>query len=373
MEENSRPSNGDEPVERFREFLERHKGERHLLIIQDYPDPDAISSALAHRMICEPYGISCEIIYQGEISHPENIALVQVLEIELKRYQAGFDLSEYQGAVFIDTQGPTTSIFHELQEHQFPTLAVIDHHIRTNPIDAEFVDLRNVGATATMFVGYLKAGLLKLETSNSEHAILATALMHGLRTDTNDMVQARTQDFEAAAYLSHYFNPGLLSQILSVKRTKRVMGGIEKALRARRSVDNLTLAGIGYLRRKDRDIIPQVADFLVTEEDVHTVVAYGVVMNEDGSESVVGSLRSTKLTLNPDDFLKECLGADESGRYYGGGRRHAGGFEIPVGFISGSFDEEYDELKWKLIDRKVRQDILGKLGKIDDQKTGANA
>ncbi len=119
------------------------------------------------------------------------------------------------------------------------------------------------------------------------------------------------------------------------------------------------------MRRKDRDIIPQVADFLLTEEDVHTVVAYGVVMNEDGSESVVGSLRSTKLTLNPDEFLKECLGADDSGRYYGGGRRYAGGFEIPVGFISGSFDEEYDELKWKLIDRKVRQDILGKLGKLD--------
>ena len=38
-----------------------------------------------------------------------------------------------------------------------------------------------------------------------------------------------------------------------------------------------------------------------------------------------------------------------------------GRFEIPLGFISGSFDEDYDQLKWKLVERKIQQVILGKM------------
>lgn len=355
--------------DRFRRFLERHQGERHLVVMQDYPDPDAISSALAYQTLAEAHGIVADLCYQGEISHPENIALVRVLEIELKRLGPEADLSVYSGSVLVDTQGATTSLADKLKA--IKPLVVVDHHTRQGNVEAEFVDLRSVGATATIFVDYLRSGIVALEASNHSHSRLATALMHGIRTDTQNLVTARPEDFEAAAFLSHYFSPGMLGEILGVKRSRRVMDCIQQALSKRRQVDNLTLAGLGYLRKKDRDIIPQVADFLLTEEDVHTVVAYGVVLNEDGSESIVGSLRSTKVTMSPDEFLRECLGTDEAGRPYGGGRRNAGGFEIPVGFISGSFDEEYDELKWRLIDRKICQEILGKLGKLDQKDSKA--
>ena len=219
-----------------------------------------------------------------------------------------------------------------------------------------------------LYTQYIKEGLLQLESGHRPHARLATALMHGIRTDTGNLVNAREEDFTAAAYLSRYFNATLLNEILSVKRTPRVMEGIEKALSTRQQVNHLTLAGIGFLRRKDRDIIPQVADFLLTEEDVHTVVVYGVVMNEDGSESIVGSLRSSKLTLSPDEFLKDALGVDQSGAHYGGGRRNAGGFEIPLGFMSGSYDDDYDELKWKLVEKKIHKVILGKMGSKETPK-----
>ena len=35
----------------FVAFLERHRGEAHVAALQDYPDPDAISSALAYRAL----------------------------------------------------------------------------------------------------------------------------------------------------------------------------------------------------------------------------------------------------------------------------------------------------------------------------------
>jgi nanoRNase/pAp phosphatase (c-di-AMP/oligoRNAs hydrolase) len=43
---------------------------------------------------------------------------------------------------------------------------------------------------------------------------------------------------------------------------------------------------------------------------------------------VIGSLRTTKLTLDPDEFIKEAFGQDSQGRFFGGGRTGAGGFEI---------------------------------------------
>ena len=349
-------------ADKLRAFLEAHRDEKHVIVVQDYPDPDAISSGLAHALISANFHIQADIVYCGEVSHPENLALIRVLEIELTRWSPDFDAGKYQGAIFVDNQAVNTTLWSKLESAGVKPLAIIDHHTTQAAPTVEYSDIRSVGATATLYTEYITAGLLDLETSHRPHARLATALMHGIRTDTANLINAREEDFTAAAYLSKFFNASLLNEILGVKRSSRVMEGIEKALSTRRQVNHLTLAGIGFLRRKDRDIIPQVADFLLTEEDVHTVVVYGVVMNEDGSESIVGSLRSSKLTLSPDEFLKEALGADNDGNHYGGGRRNAGGFEIPLGFMSGSYDDDYDELKWKLVERKIQTVILGKMG-----------
>jgi nanoRNase/pAp phosphatase (c-di-AMP/oligoRNAs hydrolase) len=361
MDNESPESKDPSPLDDFRKFLEAHRDERHIVVMQDYPDPDAISSALAHAMIAAKHNIRTDLVYHGEVSHPENLALVRVLEIELTRWTPEFQPDEYDGAIFVDNQAVNTALWPKLKEAGVKPLAIVDHHTKQTAPAVEFADLRMVGATATLYSQYIKDGLMPLESGHRPHARLATALMHGIRTDTGNLVNARVEDFTASAYLSCYFNASLLDEILSVKRTPRVMEGIEKALSTRRQVNHLTLAGIGFLRRKDRDIIPQVADFLLTEEDVHTVVVYGVVMNEDSSESIVGSLRSSKLTLSPDEFLKEALGVDQGGNHYGGGRRNAGGFEIPLGFMSGSYDEDYDELKWRLVEKKIQKVILGKM------------
>ena len=77
---------------------------------------------------------------------------------------------------------------------------------------------------------------------------------------------------------------------------------------------------------------------------------------------VVGSMRTDKVTLNPDEFLKEALGATETGRYYGGGRRGAGGFEIPIGFLAGVTDEELNRMKWHLYDELIKKKFFAKIG-----------
>ena len=53
------------------DVLEAHRGEKHLVVLHDFPDPDAISSASAHRLISAEYDIDVDVVYTGKISHSQ--------------------------------------------------------------------------------------------------------------------------------------------------------------------------------------------------------------------------------------------------------------------------------------------------------------
>lgn len=360
---NTAALHGSQKIEKFRETLEAHKGETHIVAIQDYPDPDAIASAVAHRLICLNYGIDVDIVYAGRIIHQQNIALVKLLNIELIRYnENNVDFSRYQGSVFIDNQGKTTALTKKLEAHGIKPIIVVDHHERSGGLTPEFHDIRKIGATASIYTSYLQQGMVELDKTDSFHVRCATALMHGIRSDTNDFIRANEHDLLAAAYLSNYYNPNLLSEIVTQARTKKVMDVIEKALANRVIKDSYSISGIGYLRQEERDAISQAADFLLTEENVHTVIVYGIIVNDNQEELLSGSFRTSKLTIDADTFVKEAFGKSENGDYFGGGKQEAGGFAIPVGFLAGAYGNEYEELKWKMFDLQVKQKIFNKIG-----------
>ena len=352
-------------VRKLRETLEQHRGEKQIVVIQDFPDPDALSSAWAYQLIAANYDIECDIVYGGTLSHQENIALVRLTAIPAQKYVNTTlqqqNLSDYQGCVLIDSQGTNSQLYSVVERAGIPLIVAIDHHSKQGDLKAEFIDLRpQTRATATILTQYIQEGMLEFDTSNENHVKCATALMHGLRSDTNRLMQAKEEDFIAAAYLSRYYDSQLLNAVLQSARSRRVMNVIERALRNRIIKKNFSISGVGYLRYDDRDAIPQAADFLVTEEDIHTAVVYGIVHDEDDDiELVIGSLRTTKLTLDPDEFIKETLGKDAQGRFFGGGRYMAGGFEIPVGFLNGFNDNsEYTKLKWEVFDTQLKQKLM---------------
>ncbi|NJR21910.1 MAG: bifunctional oligoribonuclease/PAP phosphatase NrnA [Richelia sp. CSU_2_1] len=364
---------GDLPVDRLRQMLEKHRGDRQLILLQDFPDPDALSSAWTYKLIAQQYEIHSDIIYAGALSHQENITLVKLTGLPLQKWSIDVaktkDLSAYGGCVFIDNQGTTCHLTELILAAKLPIAAVIDHHSSQGKMDAEFIDLRpHIRATATILTEYLQAGMLVLDGSISQHVKCATALMHGLRSDTNALRQAEEADFLAAAYLSRFYDSQLLNAVLQSSRSKWVMDAIERSLKHRIVQNNFSLAGIGYLRYDDRDSIPQAADFLITEENVHTAVVYGIVHDRDEEiEVVIGSLRTNKLTLDPDEFIKEAFGQDAQGRFFGGGRSQAGGFEIPVGFLSGGNENsDYARLKWEVFDAQIKQKLMSLISPNDN-------
>jgi nanoRNase/pAp phosphatase (c-di-AMP/oligoRNAs hydrolase) len=353
--------------QKLADLLEAHRGEYHLIVVHDFPDPDAISAAFAHRLISAPFDIETDIIYNGKISHQQNIALVRLLGLNLLHYEPALDLSQYQAVVFVDNQGTTAEqITQALESVAVPALIVVDHHEMQERLKPEFSDIRRTGAVATIYAKYLEQGLVVLEKSNKDHVIAATALMHGLISDTNGFIRANSEDFQAASFLSWFVDVDLLSQILSQSRSKQVMEIIRRALGDRVTEESFSIAGIGYVRAEDRDAIPQAADFLLTEENIHTAIVYGIVVGADRHERVIGSMRTSKITLDPDEFLKDVFGKDDVGHYFGGGKELAGGFEIPIGFLSGDMGEEYRNLKWQVYDGQIKQKLFKKIGVEQD-------
>lgn len=345
------------------EFLNQRRGELHLVVLQDYPDPDAISSAFTYQLIGSQFGIRSNIIYDGKISHQQNLALVGLLGIDLIRYNDSLNFEQFDGAVFVDNQGTTCeNIVQALEKTNIPELIVINHHEPQGRLDPLFSDIRRTGATATIFTGYLHQGLVEMDKNQKEHVRVATALLHGIMTDTGDFTRATDEDFFAAAYLSRFRDADILAQILSQSRSKQVMEIIHRALGNRITTENFSIAGIGYLRSEDRDAIPQVADFLLTEENIHTAIVYGIVIDDNRDERVIGSMRTSKITLDPDEFIKEVFGRDASGRYFGGGKVSAAGFEIPIGFLSGGLAHEFQELKWQVYDQMIKEKVYAKIG-----------
>ncbi|MBF0604912.1 MAG: hypothetical protein HQL07_14620 [Nitrospirae bacterium] len=61
-------------LKQFLQMLKSRKGKRHAVVMQDFPDPNAISCAWAWacRQIVATLEIETDLIYGGRISHQEN-------------------------------------------------------------------------------------------------------------------------------------------------------------------------------------------------------------------------------------------------------------------------------------------------------------
>ena len=131
-------------------------------------------------------------------AHHENRALVKRLEIDLQLYDEEFDLTPYSAYALVDTQNPETPISDQLGGKTL--LSFIDHHRRLGTPLAEFVDIReDAASTCAIYAEYLRAQYPDgLNPGETDQVRLATALMHGIRSDTMALIEASRLEFEAA-------------------------------------------------------------------------------------------------------------------------------------------------------------------------------
>lgn len=349
------------PYAQLIRLLEGMRGESHLVILQGTPDPDAISSALALEFIGAQFEITTTVLSFHSLSHHENRALVKKLGIKLLRYDDQFDASQYAAYSIVDSQRHETPIDKELIDSGVEFLAFIDHHgDHASPPLAMLVDVRpQYSATATILSEYLMQAFPKgLEPADAQHVRLATALMHGLRSDTNKFLLASKAEHDAASFLAPCVDNALIESIERKVLTTAMLGILENALVNRRVHDNFIFSHVGSVRAVDRDGIPQAAELLLNREGTDTVLVWGVV----DDSFIDGSLRTRSETINPDEFIKGFLGVSpENGKYYGGGTiRDRGGFQIPLGFLAVHQDKN---LLYKMSREIVETSFLDYIGK----------
>lgn len=346
------------PLKKLLKAAEAYKEKRVLIGLRGAPDPDSISSALAHSFLLNHVGVDSTILHTEEISHQENRALVKLLQIDLILYNEDFNVKDYDALSLVDSQKIDIRLVDSISE--LPVLSVVDHHhVQTPSVNkAAFIDIRQgVGSAATIYAEYIKeVGLL---TNSEEHANLATALVHGIRTDTSNLITAKEADFISMAYLSNFSDSKLLEQISRQPLSPITMEIIFKAFKNKEIADDFIISGVGIIRPEDRDALPQAADFLLRRVGVHTVIVFGIV-----GEYIDCSLRTKSDIIKPAAFIGEVFSDVRYGE--SGGKLNQGGFRIPLGvFKSMSDDPEDKELLVKLVERYIKKRFYGKLGKSE--------
>lgn len=302
------------------------------ILCHNNPDPDSLSSALALATIAEEWGLpTVEILYGGAITHQQNRAMINILEIDLV-HSDDRSLDQFDLIAFVDHSiaGRNNSV----PEDFIPDI-VIDHH-PTDGIPGEYIDQRaEVGATATLLTRYLQAH--DIEPAQR----LATALLFGLHRETLNFTRGTTPAEHAAACFLHSFADHSIIETLSNSVfTPETLGAIGDAIVNREVRGSCLVSPLG--RVHERDVLPQAADYLLKLEGISTTVVFGIVEGE-----IHLSARTSNPQLHIGKLMRNTF--DKVGS--AGGHHDMAGGQVPLGLLGDAADSE--EVAVDLINQSI--------------------
>jgi nanoRNase/pAp phosphatase (c-di-AMP/oligoRNAs hydrolase) len=314
------------------------KGKSSLVIVmQDNPDPDSIASAAALRKFAKSVaGMVCSITHGGTVGRAENRALVQYLDVHL-RPAGQVDFGKFDLIAMVDTQAGTGN--NCLPENTIPDI-VIDHHpLRRATRHSHFFDIRRkYGAASTILLEYLQAAGIELDIP------LATALLYGIRSDTQDLErQASRADIKAMEVLFPAANKLMLGEIQrgSVPRDYYLM--LDKALKNARVYGNCIVTSLDEVNNPD--MIAEVADLLLRSEDIFWTMCTGRFEGK-----LLISIRTCQQGARADKLIRRIVAR----RGAGGGHESFAGGQIPL--------KDEMKLSWPKLERLIHKKFVKMVG-----------
>jgi nanoRNase/pAp phosphatase (c-di-AMP/oligoRNAs hydrolase) len=289
----------------------------HILLQHD-PDPDAIGSALALRELLGRNRPTTPIVTFGEVTRPENVAMIRQLDIQIDRIS--YDDLHKDGArlALLDVQPPY------FEQPLGRIDLVVDHHPKRTAFKARFADLRtNYGATSTIFTEYLRA--VGMEPSQR----LATALLYGIKTDTLFLERgSNLADLSAFTFLYPFANKAMIARIERPALPREDLEALGRALSRLQLENGVAVLHMGEINRED--VIPQMAEFCLQIEGVEWAVVSGLV-----KERVVISVRNLGYVKSAGEIMKKLY--DDIGS--AGGHRAMAKAVIPLDRFKRRFGE----------------------------------
>lgn len=323
-------------------ILKRFEGRRLFVAVLGSPDPDGLSSAWALSLIARHAGVRMDILTFEVVSRPDNAVFIRLLGIPHRKVADRLPRVSYAGYAVVDRQNARLPVS---VPSSLPLVVHIDHHavVRTKALFAH--QDPSCGSTATIMTQYVVPLFSEWSEEPEVNRRVATALLYGIRTDTQDLLTAGRPDYEAAALLAPYVSSEWMRTLIRMPWGRGFLESLGNALRTLETRNGFAVAFAGHVPRQARDSIGQTADFLLHSEGTEAVVVFGVV---DGA--VIGSFRTSNPEVSPYDFLEGGLRGRFGSPVDCGGRRFSGGFQIPIGAFPSPDDVSmFDAIKDALL------------------------
>lgn len=314
------------------------------LLLHSYPDPDAMCAGFAFQWLLDHrWGLDADILYTGEVSHPQNRTAKNVLDIRMDRVSGDGATNEikssYDAFVTLDCIPRDTGL-------DVPVDLVIDHHHQS--CNAPVVDIRPTGSTCAIIWGYLDEYDIDLDDCPSE---VLTALVFGIDNDTHRLVSENVSELDRTAHaeLVHHIDRSTMRSILLYPLPQYLFDLRVRAAEHQYKDGSVLVSGLGILDPSQRDALPHIADEFLRLEGVETVIVFGIV-----DEHIQASVRSRNSSVNVPTLCQRVFGDR-----FSGGKSGSGGADVPIGPMYSADDpESLQQEVWEVLERSVRQRIM---------------
>jgi nanoRNase/pAp phosphatase (c-di-AMP/oligoRNAs hydrolase) len=334
------------------QFLEERKTTLSPLLIltHDFPDPDAIASALALQYLAQTaFGIESKIAYGGIVGRMENRTMVRTLRIKMCRCTPMM-LKRHVNVALVDTQPA-------FKNNSFPAnrkaAMVFDQHPADKLPEAGLAIVDpDCGATCVLVAQAL------LLVGVDIPARVATAIAYGILTDTLELYRARRPDV-AKTYLQilHHADMRALARIQNPVLPRKYFSVLGQGIRDAVQYRQLVVTHLGAVDTPDR--VSQVAEFLLTYRRAQWCLATG---------RYKGRAHASLRTSRPDAQAGEVLRDIFDKRNEAGGHGQIAGGSCRVGLKA-------PPEQWAERERLLTERLKGRLripARIEPRKPFAN-
>lgn len=328
---------------RLKEIEKEKPDAKFVIMMHDCPDPDCISSAMGVKYIIKKLLPDSEVlmVYGGEVSHPQNKTMVNVLNVPMLSFKDVDSSTEGGFSELGDYYICVDSLPERCCDKKQHCLFVLDHHKGDTKL-ADIKDIRSNGATASLVYEYLVNLGLDLDAAVDDDANLATALLVGIKTDTQDCIteNVTSLDLEAYAKLQPLVNHKSLASIINYSIPPYYFE-LRKNLDIEENIhwDNgVFIGGLGYVNPSKRDVLSSLAEERSRVESVDTAFIFAIV-----GKNIEVSVRSSSFTVDVNSICQTTFGKE-----FAGGKTGAGAARIPMNYLS--VEEAPEEIKKKVWD-----------------------
>ena len=321
---------------KLQNLLNQFRGADHVLIMIN-ADPDAIASAMALERLLHRWVTRINISNINTITRPDNITMIQLFDVTLI-HVSKVEPRLYNKIVILDSQPDHNESFSGLDY-----TVIIDHHEPGN-YKAPFTDIRpNYGATSSIMTEYIRAARIRPSEK------LATALFHGIKTDTKNFERmATTADIQAFQFLFRHANIHLARRIEQVDLRLSFLDYFKKAIEEKIVDHTRIIIHLGNV--ENPDICVLIGDFFMRVNTVTWTVVSGIYEN-----TLVIILRNNGLQKDAGKLASRLFGKMGSA----GGHKSMARAEIPLENIK----EKLQSLDKETIRNWIYESIHGILAK----------